>query len=62
MLFPVCREAPRPSSSGRAVANKLLIIPGKIFSRYDTHFRISYAASDETLDRGIQILRQLAEA
>jgi aspartate aminotransferase/aminotransferase len=46
----------------RAVEDNLLIIPGKIFSRQDSHFRISYAASDETLDRGIQILRRLADA
>jgi len=46
----------------RAVARELLIIPGKIFSRADTHFRISYAASDETIDRGIEILRALARA
>lgn len=44
----------------RAIANNLLIIPGNIFSRHDTHFRISYAASDETLLRGIEVLRRLA--
>jgi len=44
----------------RAIANNLLIIPGKIFSKHDTHFRISYAASDETLHRGIEVLRRLA--
>lgn len=60
--FPRVPRGTATEFVGRAVANKLLIIPGKIFSRYDTHFRISYAASDETLDRGIQILRQLAEA
>ncbi len=39
--------------------HQLLIIPGKIFSHHDTHFRISYAASDETIDRGIAALRKL---
>ena len=34
----------------------LLIIPGKIFSQADTHFRISYAASDATIERGINML------
>jgi aspartate/methionine/tyrosine aminotransferase len=43
----------------RAIANELLIIPGGIFSRRDTHFRISYAASDETIQRGLQVLKQL---
>ncbi len=40
--------------------HQLLIIPGNVFSRCDTHFRISYAASDATIERGIEALRQLA--
>jgi aspartate aminotransferase/aminotransferase len=35
------------------------VIPGKIFSKHDTHFRISFAASDAMLDRGIEVLRSL---
>jgi len=45
----------------KAIANNVLIIPGNVFSEKDTHFRISYAAGDEKLKRGIEILRQLAE-
>ena len=44
----------------RAIAKELLIIPGKIFSRRDTHFRISYAAPDATIERGLEVLRNLA--
>lgn len=44
----------------RAIANGLLIIPGKIFSDKDTHFRISFAASDEMLARGVEALKALA--
>jgi aspartate aminotransferase/aminotransferase len=44
----------------KAIANELLVIPGNIFSKRDTHFRISFAASDQTLDRGIEVLRKLA--
>jgi aspartate/methionine/tyrosine aminotransferase len=43
-----------------AIRNNLLIIPGNVFSRRDTHFRISYAASDEMIDRGIEMLNRLA--
>jgi aspartate aminotransferase/aminotransferase len=43
-----------------AIAKELLIIPGSIFSRRDTHFRISYAASDDMLERGVAILLELA--
>lgn len=45
-----------------AIERQLLVIPGQIFSRHDTHFRISYAASDETIDRGIELLRALARS
>ena len=41
--------------------HQLLIIPGKIFSHRDTHFRISYAAADETIQRGIETLTKLAK-
>lgn len=44
----------------RAIENELLIIPGGIFSQRDTHFRISYAASEETLERGLEVLKRLA--
>lgn len=43
----------------KAVDNNVLIIPGKVFSEKDTHFRISYATSDEKLHQGIEILRGL---
>lgn len=45
----------------KAIEHELLVIPGKIFSRHDTHFRISFAASDEQLDRGIEVLQRLAK-
>jgi aspartate aminotransferase/aminotransferase len=59
-LFP---KAPRGTGGefvGQALKNELLIIPGGIFSRRDTHFRISYAADDATIQRGIDVLRKLA--
>jgi len=43
-----------------AIRRSLLIIPGNVFSRRDTHFRISYAASDATLARGLEVLRAIA--
>lgn len=46
----------------RAVKRGLLIIPGSVFSRCDTHIRISFACDDETLDRGLDILLDLAKA
>ncbi|MEM8943591.1 MAG: aminotransferase class I/II-fold pyridoxal phosphate-dependent enzyme [Planctomycetota bacterium] len=43
----------------RAIENELLVIPGNIFSERDTHFRISYAATVETLQRGLEVLARL---
>jgi aspartate/methionine/tyrosine aminotransferase len=43
-----------------AIRHSLLIIPGNVFSRRDTHFRISYAVDDRTLERGLDVLRELA--
>jgi len=43
-----------------AIRRNLLIIPGNVFSRRDTHFRISYAVADTTLARGLDVLRDLA--
>ena len=45
----------------RCIERGLLVIPGSIFSERNTHFRISYAAADETIERGIEILRALAD-
>ena len=44
----------------RAIAGNVLIIPGNVFSAQDTHFRISYATSDEKLAQGLEILAKLA--
>lgn len=46
----------------KAVARGLLIIPGSVFSLRDTHFRISYACSETMLDRGLDLLLELAKA
>ena len=43
----------------KAIANNVLVIPGNVFSERDTHFRISYATTDEKIQKGIEILRNL---
>ncbi len=45
----------------KALERRLLIVPGKAFSARDTHFRLSFAAEDDVLDRGIEALRAIAE-
>jgi aspartate aminotransferase/aminotransferase len=62
--FPeVPSRAGKQETSGefvaRAIEHELLVIPGNIFSGRDTHFRISYAASDNTIERGLKVLAKL---
>ncbi len=44
----------------KAIKNNVLIIPGNVFSEQDTHFRISYATTDDKIRQGVEILRSLA--
>ena len=56
-------RSPRGTASefvAEAIVRNLLIIPGNVFSRRDSHFRISYAVDDATLKRGLDVLRDLA--
>ncbi|MEO0588587.1 MAG: aminotransferase class I/II-fold pyridoxal phosphate-dependent enzyme, partial [Planctomycetota bacterium] len=43
-----------------AAAKGVLIIPGSVFSERDTHFRLSYACDDAMLERGLDVLVELA--
>jgi aspartate aminotransferase/aminotransferase len=43
----------------RAISRSLLIIPGSVFSERNTHFRVSFAAEEDEIEEGIQILRSL---
>ncbi|HSV98931.1 MAG TPA: aminotransferase class I/II-fold pyridoxal phosphate-dependent enzyme [Sedimentisphaerales bacterium] len=55
-------KAPNGSGSEfvkQAIQNNLLVIPGNVFSEKDTHFRISFATTDEKIRQGIDILRRL---
>jgi aspartate aminotransferase/aminotransferase len=43
----------------RAIEKNVLVIPGSVFSERDTHFRVSYATTDERLAEGCDILCSL---
>jgi len=45
----------------KALANKILVVPGSAFSQQDTHFRISFAAPDEELVKASKILCKMVE-
>ncbi len=42
-----------------AAKNSLLLVPGNVFSERDSHFRISYAASDDKLKKGLAVLKTM---
>ncbi len=42
-----------------ALDKNLLCVPGAVFSRQDTHFRISYATDDDSIQRGCEVLRSM---
>src|SRR5690349_18580310 len=56
-IFP---KAPAGASAAdfvaKAIEHNVLVIPGNVFSERDTHFRISYATTDERLAQGCDIL------
>lgn len=39
-----------------ALEKNVLVIPGNVFSARDTHFRLSYAASERSLSGGLEVL------
>lgn len=59
-IFPRAPWGTATEFVAAAIENKVLVIPGNIFSQRDTHFRISYAANQQTLERGVAQLCQLA--
>lgn len=59
-LFPQVLRGNDEEFVTEAIKKDLLIIPGSVFSEKHTHFRVSYAATYETIERGIEILNSLA--
>lgn len=61
-LFP---RVPKKYATGQsfvetAIQHRMLLVPGNVFSNRDTHFRISYAASDKTLAEGLDVFKKMA--
>ncbi len=59
-LFPKAPWGTDVEFVEEAIRNNVLIIPGSVFSERNTHFRISYAADDRILLRGIEVLNRIA--
>ena len=59
-IFPEVPGGDGDTFVEKALGKNLFIIPGSVFSRKKSHVRISFAASEENLLKGIDILRSMA--
>ncbi len=60
-IFPEAPGGDGDEFVKKAIENNILIIPGSVFSEKKTHFRISFAAPDDTIKRGVEELIKLAK-
>lgn len=60
-IFPQAPNGDGDQFVKKAIENNVLIIPGSVFSENRSCFRISFAAPDETIIKGCEILRSLVE-
>lgn len=58
-IFPKAPGGDGDAFVAKAIENNILIIPGSVFSDRKTHFRISFAAPDDVLIRGVEALNKL---
>ncbi len=59
-IFPESPDGDGDAFVRRAIENNVLVIPGSVFSERKSNFRISFAAPDDTINRGCEVLRRLA--
>jgi len=59
-IFPEVPGGDGEAFVEKAINNNLFIVPGSVFSKRNTHARISFAASEETLMRGIEVLNRIS--
>lgn len=60
-IFPQAPNCDGDLFVKRAIENNVLIIPGSVFSDKPDCFRISFAAPDETIQKGCDLLKSLAK-
>jgi aspartate/methionine/tyrosine aminotransferase len=57
--IPVAHDMTGIEFISKAVEEDVLVIQGDVFSKHDTHFRISYAVPEDKLEHGLRTLRKL---
>jgi len=60
-IFPEAPGEDADRFATQAIENNVLIIPGSVFSERKSHFRISFAVDNNTLEKGIETLNRLAD-
>ncbi len=60
-VFPEAPGGDGDAFVAKAIENNVLIIPGSVFSEKKSHFRLSFAAADETIKQGIEVLNRIAD-
>lgn len=58
-IFPKALKISGSRFAEKAIKKGLMVVPGSVFSRKDSNFRISYAASLKDLKKGVKILREI---
>ncbi|MBI2940312.1 MAG: pyridoxal phosphate-dependent aminotransferase [Chloroflexi bacterium] len=58
-IMPRVDESDATPFVERAIASNVLLIPGSVFSQRKTHVRLSFATSEEKIQRGVEILTGL---
>jgi aspartate/methionine/tyrosine aminotransferase len=58
-VFPAAPGGDATAFAERAIAANVLVIPGGVFSSKNTHFRLSYATTNDKLREGVRILNSL---
>ena len=58
-IFPEVPGGDGEAFVERAIQQNLFVVPGSVFSKRNTHVRISFAASEETLLKGIEVLNRI---
>ena len=60
-IFPKAPRGDGDTFVAKAIEQHVLVIPGSVFSEKGTHFRISFAAADETIVKGLDVLTRIAQ-
>ncbi len=61
-IYPAAPGGDGDAFCKKAIENNVIIIPGNVFSARNSHFRISFATSDDNLRKGAEILCRMADA